>query len=392
MIGPLARDDLATLVASGEDSFVEFKDPRVGNADLARELCAFANSQGGRVLLGIDDDGSILDAAGWDEERVMNIVRTSIDPPLVPTYQRVPWDEERTVVVIGVETGAEKPYAVRSGESRRYFVRVGSTKREASREELVRLTQASGAVASDLRPVIAATLDDLDDALLAQRFAGRRTLPFEQLDADQRRKVLIAAEILEAETGRPTIGGLLCYGRRPQDRLPYAIVTCIAYPGPTVGRDVLDRLDATGRVEQQIELAASFVERNLRAPSTVESLTRQEEARHPPESFREAVANAVAHRHYGIAGPSHLRVFSDRVEIMSPGAPPNGVSPESMRVGVSVRRNEFILARLAELGVVDAVGRGVVLLYEEAAARGLPEPEIEIEENWTRLVLRHPSS
>lgn len=52
MIGPLARDDLATLVASGEDSFVEFKDPRVSNADLAKELCAFANSQGGRVLVG----------------------------------------------------------------------------------------------------------------------------------------------------------------------------------------------------------------------------------------------------------------------------------------------------------------------------------------------------
>ncbi|MDQ3647625.1 MAG: putative DNA binding domain-containing protein [Actinomycetota bacterium] len=391
MIGPLARDDLATLVASGEDSFVEFKDPRVSNADLAKELCAFANSQGGRVLVGIDDDGGILDAAGLEEERVMNIVRTSIDPPLVPTYQRVPWDDVRTVVVVGVEPGAEKPYAVRSGESRRYFVRVGSTKREASREELVRLTQASGAVASDLRPVVGATLEDLDDALLSRRFAGRRSMSFEELGADQRRQVLVAADILEAETGRPTIGGLLCYGRQPQDRLPYAMVTCAAYPGAAVGRELLDRFEASGRVEEQIEQAASFVERNLRAPSTVEGLTRHEEARHPLESFREAVANAVAHRHYGIAGPSHVRMFTDRVEVVSPGAPPNGVSPESMRVGVSVRRNEFILARLAELGVVDAVGRGVVLLYEEAAARGLPEPEIAVEENWTRLVLWHRS-
>lgn len=390
-MGPLARDELASLVASGEDSFVELKDPRVSNADLARELCAFANSQGGRVLLGIGDDGSILDAAGWDDERVINIVRTAIDPPLMPTYQRVAWDEERTVVVIGVEAGAEKPYAVRSGESRRYFVRGLSTTREASREELVRLTQASGAVASDLRPVIVATAEDLDDALLAQRFAGRRSLSFGALEGDRRRGVLVAAEILEAQTGRPTIGGLLCYASRPQHRLPYATLTCVAYPGAAVGRELVDRFEASGRVEEQIEAAASFVERNLRAPSAVEGLVRREEARHPPESFREAVANAVAHRHYGIAGPGHVRVFADRVEVVSPGAPPNGVSPEAMRVGISVRRNEFILARLAELGVVDAVGRGVVLLYEEAAARGLPEPEIEVEGNWTRVVLRHRS-
>lgn len=391
-MGPVTRDDLAASVASGEDGFVEFKDPRVTNADLAKELCAFANSQGGRVLLGIDDDGNILDAEGWDDERVMNIVRTSIDPPLVPTYQRLSWDETRIVVVIGVEPGAEKPYAVRSGESRRYYVRVGSTKREASREELIRLTQASGAVASDLRPVLVATTADLDDALLVQRFAGRRSLVFDELDRDERHQVLIAAEILEAQTGKPTVGGLLCYGTRPQDLLPYAVLTCTAYPGATVGRELLDRRDFGGRVEEQIHEAVGFIERNLRAPSKVSGLTKQDEARHPIESFREAVANAVAHRHYGITGPSHVRIFVDRVEVLSPGAPPNGVSPQSMRVGVSVRRNEFILAQLVELGVVDAVGRGVVLLYEEAAARGLPEPEITVEENWTTLTLRHLSS
>lgn len=389
-MGPLAPDELASLIAGDEDSFVEFKDPRVDKADLARELCAFANAQGGRVLIGVDDDGAIVGAEGWDGERVMNIARTAIDPPLIPTFQRVKMDEERVVVVVGVEIGVEKPYAVRSGESRRYYVRVGNTRREASREELIRLTQASGAVAADLRPVVGSGLADLDPNLLSQRFAGRRSLDFDGLDTAERTRVLAAAEILDATTGAATIGGLLCFGRRPQDRLPYAMVTCTAFPGTAVSREMTDRLDAVGRVDAQIEAAVVFVERNLREVSSVSGIRRVDAPRHPTESFREAVANAVAHRHYGIAGPSQLRVFSDRVELISPGAPPNGVTPAAMRIGVSERRNQFIFARLAELGIVDAVGRGLVLLYEEALARSLPEPEISVEDhNWTRLVLRH---
>lgn len=387
-MGPLARDELAALVASGEDSFVEFKDPRVSNGDVAKELCGFVNSQGGRVLVGVTDDGDIVGADGWDDERVMNLARTSIDPPVVPSFQRVEIDGKH-VVIISVDLGPEKPYAVRSGERRQYYVRVGSTTREASREELVRLTQASGAVASDLRPVIGATVADLEESLLRERFAGRRSLDFDALDEPARRQVLIAAEILEGQTGSPTIGGLLCFGRRPQERLPYAMVTCTAYPEAAVSRELSDRADALGRVDEQVEAAADFVERNLRAASDVEGLRRQDAPRHPRESFREAIANAVAHRHYGIAGPTQLRVFSDRVEVVSPGAPPNGVTPAAMRVGVSARRNEFIFARLAELGIVDAVGRGVVLLYEESARLGLREPEIHIEETWTRVVLWH---
>jgi ATP-dependent DNA helicase RecG len=392
-MGPLAPDELATLVAAGEDSFVEFKDPRVDNADLARELCAFANTGGGRVLIGVDDDGAIVGADGWDDERVMNIARTAIDPPLTPTFQRVTMDGERVVVLVGVEVGVEKPYAVRSGESKRYYVRVGSTRREASREELIRLTQASGAVASDLRPVVGSGVEDLEPALLSERFSGRRSLDFDGLDDIERRRVLAAADILDAGTGAATIAGVMCFGRRPQDRLPYAMVTCTAFPGTTLGPEMSDRVDAVGRVDEQIEIAANFVERNLGAASTISGIRRLDAPRHPPESFREAVANAVAHRHYGIAGPSQLRVFADRVELISPGAPPNGVTPASMRVGVSVRRNQFIFARLAELRIVDAVGRGLVLLYEEAALRGLPEPEISVEdESWTRLVLRHAAA
>jgi len=385
--GPLARDEFAELLASGEDSFCEFKDARLSNSDLAKELCAFSNAAGGRVLIGVDDEGGLHDAADWGEERVMNVARTAIDPAIVATYQRLHWNEQATIAIVGVETGFEKPYAVRSGEGRRYYMRVGSTSREPSREELIRLTQASGAVASDLRPVLGASAGDLVPELVAERFAGRRTLDFAALGAKERRRVLVDAEILHPDTEGPTIAGLLCFGRAPQERLPYATLSCVAYSGTEPGRELADRAEVGGRVDEQIRGGLEFIARNLRAASTVRGGERVEAARPSTESLRELIANAVCHRHYGIAGPIQVRVFTDRIEVTNPGAPPNGVTPQAMRVGVSIWRNQFLVQHLTSLGFVDAVGRGIVLLFEEAARLGLPEPSITVVETWTTIEL-----
>jgi len=387
VIGPLAKDELAAVIAGGEDSFTEFKGPDVSNRDLAKELCAFSNSAGGRVLVGVDDDGTIVGSEGWDEERIMNVARTLLDPPIVPGYQRLVWHQDTEIIVASIDQGVEKPHAVGGGEGKHYFVRVGSTSREASREELIRLTQASGAVAGDLRPVIGSTVKALDDSLLAAGFAGRRTIQWDALDETQRLDVLINGEIVHPETRGPTVAGLLCYGRAPQERLAYAAVSCVSYRGVVAERELLDRAEIGGRVDQQVNDTVAFIERNLRNPSTVSGLTREDAPRPSRESLRELIANAVAHRHYGIAGPTQVRVFGNRIEVLSPGGLPNGVTPAAMRVGVSVRRNEFLVQHLESLGLVDAVGRGVVLLLEEAAGLGLPEPRIETPEGFAVVTL-----
>jgi ATP-dependent DNA helicase RecG len=386
-MGPLTRDDLAALVAGGEDSFTEFKASEATNQDLVKEMCAFCNAGGGRIVVGVDDDARIVGDTAWDEERVMNLARTSIDPGIIPSYQRLVWEPGVEVAVVGLEQGAEKPYAVRSGERRTYYMRVGSTSREATREELIRLTQASGAVASDLRPVLGGTADDLDPELLERRFSVLRHVGWGDLSHEDRMRILANAEILHPTAGRPTIFGLLAYGREPQRHLPHGYVGCVSYPGADIEAELLDRHDAQGRLDEQIEGAAAFIERNVSRPSTVEGLARIEAARPSTGSLREVLTNAVAHRHYGIAGPSNVRVFSDRIEVFSPGGLPNGVTVEGMRVGLSVRRNGAIFQHLASLGYADAVGRGVALLVEEALERGLAEPRIETAETWTRVTL-----
>jgi len=99
------------------------------------------------------------------------------------------------------------------------------------------------------------------------------------------------------------------------------------------------------------------------------------------------MANAVGHRHYGIDGPAVVRVFSDRIEVQSPGSPPNGVDRDAMRLGVTVRRNELVMQHLARLGTVDLVGRGLPALFDEASSLRVREPDIVTNPGFTRITL-----
>jgi ATP-dependent DNA helicase RecG len=100
-----------------------------------------------------------------------------------------------------------------------------------------------------------------------------------------------------------------------------------------------------------------------------------------------STTDAVAHRDYGVTGPVQIRVFPDRLEVVSPGGLPNGVTPEAMRVGVSVHRNPFLVEFLRIRHIIDAYGRGVVLLVEEAARLGLPEPSINAPNGFVEVVV-----
>jgi len=387
----LTPGDLAALIAGGEDSFTEFKSAETTPKDLAKELCAFLNADGGRVLIGVEDDQTVTGMGGWEEEKVMNVARHLIDPPVAPSWQRSTAAGQE-VGIVTVVLGREKPYSVGGGEGKRYFVRVGSTSREASRLELIRLTQASGAVQPDLRPILSASPEDLDEEAVQQPFENRRTVVWSDLSDVERVRLLTQAEILHPDTEGPTLGGLLCFGRAPQEHLPQALVQCVAYPTADITRELIDQDPVAGRIDAQVERAANFVMKNLRFSSTVVGVHRAEEPRPSVETVREVIANAVAHRDYSIAGPVQVRVFSDRLEVMSPGTLPNGVTPEAMRIGVSVHRNPFLVEFLRGRQIIDALGRGVVLLIEEAAELGLPDPEIRAPEGFVEIIVRWDGS
>ena len=158
------KTDLIELIRSGEDSTLEFKRDDIPNYDLAKALVAFLNLEGGTVLLGVEDDGRI---SGTSRERldewVAELCRVKIEPPIVPLLS---WARDaglgRDVLAIRVTRGPDKPYACVHGGRRTYYIRVSNTSREASREELERMYQASGRLHYGLKPTPGAGLEAFD--------------------------------------------------------------------------------------------------------------------------------------------------------------------------------------------------------------------------------------
>ncbi|MCI0556771.1 MAG: ATP-binding protein, partial [Anaerolineae bacterium] len=139
------KAELFEIIANGENSGVEFKRDDIRPEQLAKEIVALANFQGGRVLLGVEDDGTIAGIQRDNlEEWVMNVIQDKVHPLILPFYEEIKIDEDSTVAVISLPQGISKPYVVRDGGAEKVYIRVGSTSRLATREQQMRLFELGG--------------------------------------------------------------------------------------------------------------------------------------------------------------------------------------------------------------------------------------------------------
>ena len=159
----MTKSELLELIANGENSGVEFKRDDLHPEDLAKEVVALANFQGGRILLGVEDDGAITGIQRPDLERwVMTTVFGSyVHPMILPYYEEVRIDAQHRVAIVTISQGATKPYVVRRRDREDIYIRVGSTSRLASREQQARLYAIGGMLHSELLPVSGSSLRDL---------------------------------------------------------------------------------------------------------------------------------------------------------------------------------------------------------------------------------------
>ena len=373
------RTDLLEMIRDGENSNVEFKRDNAHTDTIAKEMSALLNFEGGHILLGVEDDGSVsgLSRSREDTERwVMNIAHLNIQPSLIPSWYPFTLDDGKEVGVIGLFADSpDKPHKAKRGTAWVTFVRVGSTSREASREEEGRLYQAAHLIRYDIRPVLETEYESLDRDRLENYFRvvlGRDSPPGE--DRESWIHILKNIDILTEASGTTvsTAAGLLLFGEFPNRRLPQAGITATAFPrkdkeydtvdeelirGPLVS--VLD--DRKNAVEKGvIDRAVDFVERNLGTIAWLEGGRRLSKKALPHDAVREAIVNAVAHRDYTLVGTDvEISLYSDRLEVISPGRLPNGVTVEKMSEGLRAARNELLKEILRDYGYVDHLGMGV---------------------------------
>lgn len=373
----MKQDEIRKIIKNGENSYIEFKEEGIKPKDLAEEIVSFANSEGGTILIGVDDDGNIKGVSDLlIEEKIMNICRNNCIPNIVPDFQSIDI-EGKTIAVVTVHKGLNKPYYT---ADYKYYIRVGTTKRIASREELLRLFEANGALHFDISPVEDTSIRDLNIDVIRDYFMKYNAFDLYDESNEATERILINADILKEVNRRVfcSVGGLMIFGKEPEKRLPQNGVSFAHFKGTEITDELVDKKVVTGRIQDIAEQLMVILKNNMKTPSVINGLRREEKKEYPSLVLREAIVNTLVHRNYSITG-SKIRIlmFDDRIEFHSPGRLPNTVTVEKMKIGISYARNPFLVKYMENLRYIDQLGRGIPMILKSMKGAGAKEPLLQ---------------
>jgi ATP-dependent DNA helicase RecG len=320
---------------------------------------AFSNTAGGRIFIGVNDDGSVRGLSTADVARVNQLIANTasqnVRPAVNPLTENLP-HPSGTVVVMTIAEGVSKPYMDKNGA---IWVKNGSDKRRAtSREELQRLFQQAGLVHADETPVTGLSAGDVDmpyfEAFFAQQFGeplAQHNQPLPQL--------LTNMNLMNQ--GQLNVAGSLLFAKAPQYALPAFIVKAVAFVGTRIEDErYIDSRDIAGKLADVFQQTLGFIIANTRATQSDQGFNSQGQPEIPRIVWEELVANALIHRDYFVSAPVRVLVFADRVEIVSPGHLPNNLTIENIKAGNSNMRNPILASFAAKLLPYRGLGSGLL--------------------------------
>ena len=405
----MLKSDLLQLIANGENSGVEFKRDDLRPEQLAKEIVALVNLKGGSILLGVEDDGNISGIQRPDLELwVMDTVfGRYVHPMILPYFEVVTLDDGKRVAVVTLTEGTAKPYAVRHNDREEVYVRVGTTSRRATREQLARLFESGGMLHAELLPVSATTLLDLDRSRLEDyllRVVGDLAAPPDNNAWHQR---LIGLGFMVArDDGAPvcSIAGLVLFGHSPRQMMRYAGVRWMSFGGTDMTYQAQDDsvIDGPlvalwtgdhgqppadpGLIERLADRMRPFVA--ARSDVLHDELRREIGMRFAVEAVREAMVNALVHRDWTRPTEVEIVNYTDRLVVTSPGALQNSMTVEKMLAGQRSARNPVVMEVMRDYGYVEQRGMGVrrkiVPLTREFTGR---DAEFEATDDFVRVSL-----
>lgn len=400
-------DHVARIRRQGEDdALVEVKAAGRGLPKSVWEsVSAFANTEGGLIVLGLDEASGFAPATGFDARRVREGLATGLDDaagaqakvsPIPPHTIRRDEVDGASVVVLEVGSlrevqGAQMPcYVIAQGVERGSYKRVGDADKHLTPYEVYLLTSRHRTERIDREPVSGRSIDDLD-SVLADRLISRlrrQSRALTGIAEGDLTGALARVNVLSAD-GEPTLAGYLALGVYPQQEFPQLTIDVTVHPAERKSQDpavrFVDRRVCDGPIPQAIDDAVHTVLRNLRAQRVVSGTQGSDVSELPEEVLREAIANAVMHRDYS----SYVRgqqvavdVYPDRVEVTSPGGFWGDRTKENVAEGRSASRNEDLVRLLTvvpmpdgESTVCENQGSGVPLMISRMRERGLPDPD-----------------
>ena len=327
---------------------------------------ALANAIGGRILLGVRDDGTVIGIQDSNSlrARIQDIAR-NCDPPV-----QVHAEPVGPVITVHVTESASKPVQCSEG----FFLRQGAVTQKLSRDEIRDMFRLEGTVRFDLAPCPRFIYPNDFDRGKFDTWLGFSGITGQPRVED----VLVNIGAAERVNGtlRFRNAGVLFFANNPRRFFPQAYITCL------LARDtdkvhILDRKDFDGGIMADIEDSLRFVERNTRTAYHIEGLRRNNIPEYPTNALREAITNAVMHRDWFIDGANvFVEIYSDRIEVVSPGGLPRGLSLTDLG-SRSIRRNALIADLLHHIDFIEKAGTGIRRIRNETRMQGCPEPKFE---------------
>ena len=360
---------LESILAQPEGKRLEYKRDLSSPASVLRSLVAFANSAGGTMVIGVDDDRSVRGLADplAVEQRLVNLMSDSITPRLVPQVDIIRW-RSTNVIVVTVHLSPSRPHRIIADGS--VYVRLGASNRKADPELIEEMQRSARFESFDELPYPSEPLQSLDLNSVRAEFVPKRKI---------RQADLAVLGLSVRDQGRevPTIGGLVLFGRN-RAAFGDATIRCARFDGRTRTR-ILDTADLTGSsLPAIVRDAMAFVDQHFARRVVIRGLANELQRPVPLPAVREALVNAVVHADYSQrGGPIRVALFDDRLEIENPGLLPFGIAVEDLTTGISRVRNKVIARTFKELGYIEQWGSGIRRILDEVAAAGLAPPKFE---------------
>jgi ATP-dependent DNA helicase RecG len=365
------------LLTRGRGPMLEFlREPNV--SDLAQTIVAMANAMGGTIVLGMDEDGHLQpDVMDWVESIVERALRLC-EPPF-HGGELPDWQSEETPQGMVAALNIKPVAHTVSLAGREVLVRSGTSNVTLSHDQVQKTLAASTNNLED-DEVPGATLTDFDESILDEYQRKRQ-------QRGARGEVLTRNELLRdagaiSPAGKPTVAGLLLFGRNPEQFLPQAGVLIVRFKGTSLreaassGERYQRRTDVAGPAARQVEQTWEILRELTQRSPTIEGLVRRESSEYPPEAVRETVVNAICHRDYAVRGQRiEIRLFDDRMEIMSPGGLPGHITLDNI-LDEHYSRNPRLVRGLYYWGYIEELGQGIDIIYDAMHRQHHPAPAL----------------
>lgn len=378
---------LKEIIKSGENEEVEFKESFHSSQEIAKTLCAFANTNGGLLLLGIKADKSIVGLKGDPDslqQKISAVIQT-IHPTPSSSIKLNKIEGKNIISVLIQKTDVDNFYSFQGS----IYVRLGSTIKRLEAPEMMEFLQSKKILCFD-ETISNANIEDIKKENVEDYLKIRKQEGF--LKNKSLREFLLNSK-LARKNSKLLIknSAILLFGKEPCNLFPQIEIKMVKFNG-NEAVDIESHKIIKSVLPEQIEEAIFFIKKNISKEIKIGSEPkRTERYEYPLAVIREAIVNAVAHRDYFSRDSIQVNIFDNRLEVVSPGTLPTGLTRELLGT-LSVQRNPILYRFLRDYGYVEGLGTGIPRIINKMRKHGLSDPVFDISPNFFRIILKNKKS